>query len=249
MRKLLPALMLAIAILPAQAFGGVLLSEAVHIVGTVSDEEGKPIAGARIDHSGELLHLYQTDADGRFDLLTRAPAVVIRKDGFRGVLARTQQVGEIHVTLQRAVHDRPFPTCSGRGRFGVGPWLETSLWFARLPGVTAGRIVHDVDYAARSYSVASGSTSSVIQHGAGAMWGSLPPDSDVWSSVTYTEDVWIGPEFFILRAGGKFEDSNRWGFIGSWGETASYSNVDEKTAKKLDQFLDTACVQIRHLQR
>lgn len=122
-----------------------------------------------------------------------------------------------------------------------------SLWFAKLPGVTASSVVHDVDYAARRYSVESGSIRYVIQHGAGPMWGSLPLDSDVWSSATYTEDIWeLGRGISILSAGGRSEDGHQCGFIGTWGETASYSNVDEATAKKLDQFLATACMQLRH---
>lgn len=46
----------------------------------------------------------------------------------------------------------------------------------------------------------------------------------------------------IIDARGQLSNGKRWQCLGKFGESASYSNMNEATAKILDQFLDGACL-------
>jgi hypothetical protein len=123
MLRMLSALILTVSCLQGQPLGSLLLPEAHHIVGTVIDSEGKPVAEARIDHSNDHLKAHQTDPSGRFELDTRAPAIVIRKTGFRSELVRTPDAGGVRVTLRKLTDTKPFPSCSKTGAYvGIRGW-------------------------------------------------------------------------------------------------------------------------------
>src|SRR5437879_673780 len=83
MWNIVAAILIATACLKAQKYSDLLLPKPLHIVGLVVDQEGKPIAEASIDHSGDHRRAYLTDTGGRFELDTRVPIVVIRKAGYR----------------------------------------------------------------------------------------------------------------------------------------------------------------------
>ena len=63
----------------------ILLPQPRKVSGWVLDPSGAPIAGAHIDHSDahDQEQLF-TDELGRFYVETRAPALVVRKQGFDG---------------------------------------------------------------------------------------------------------------------------------------------------------------------
>jgi hypothetical protein len=66
---------------------------------------------------------------------------------------------------------------------------------------------------------------------------------DVWRSVEYEETIYeVGDPLTILDVRGLFANGNRWRYLGRFGDSASYSDVDEATAKLLDQVLDGACL-------
>jgi hypothetical protein len=102
MLRMVSGLFLAVASLHGQGIRDLLLPQSRHIVGTVVDPEGKPIPGARLDHSDYRLS-HQTDANGRFELDTQAPGIVIRKSGFQSQLVRTQDATEVQVSSQRSL--------------------------------------------------------------------------------------------------------------------------------------------------
>ncbi len=70
----------------------------------------------------------------------------------------------------------------------------------------------------------------------------MPSDVDVWQSVGYNETTFEDGKISIVDARGRLPNRNLWRFLGKFGESADYSNVDEATAKILDQVLDGACV-------
>lgn len=75
------------------------------------------------------------------------------------------------------------------------------------------------------------------------MWSfGTPPDLDVWRSVAYQEATFEVGVVTIIDARGQLPNGSRWRNLGKFGESASYSDVDEATAKLLDQFLDGACL-------
>jgi hypothetical protein len=225
----------------AHALQDLLLPQARHIVGVVFDPEGKPVVDAHIDHSNDR-QVHRTDSQGRLELDTRAPILVIRKAGFRSELVRTRDAIEARVTLQKLNSNR-FQTCSNTGRYdGIDGWGAV-FQFPRTSGVKVSRQGRDVDYGMRSYYVDTKQGPRGIRHGSGPLWSfGTPLDQEVWRSGKYEEVVYDAGSFTIIDARGQLPNGNRWRSLGKWGETASYSEMDEATAKILDQFLDGACL-------
>lgn len=234
---------LAVACVHGQPIESLLLPQGRHIVGMVVDPDGTPVAEARIDHSGVRGRPTQTNAEGRFELDTRAPIVVIRKAGFRSELVRTQNAMPVRVTLHKLGDGQHFPICAKTGSYeGIDGW-GASFQFPRVSGVKASPQGRDSDYASRDYFVETKSGPKGIRHGSGPMWSfGIPVDQDVWRSVDYEEITYDFDGRTILDARGRMSKGNRWRYLGKFGESAWFSDVDEATAKILDMVLDGACV-------
>jgi hypothetical protein len=156
---------------------------------------------------------------------------------------RTQAQTELRITLQKD-ESRTFPVCSNTGKFeGIEGW-GASFQFPRVSGVKSSQQVRDFDYGARSYYVNTKDGAKGIRHGTGQNWSyGMPSDLDVWRSATYEEITFdLGRSTIVMDARGQFSTGKRWRYLGKFGESASYSDVDDATAKTLDQFMDGACV-------
>jgi hypothetical protein len=236
---------LGAASLSAQAYADLLLPNFRHIEGLVVDPEGNPIVEAGIDHSGDTRRAHLTDSEGKFQLDTRAPALVVRKAGFRSELLRAQGAGSIRVTLQRLNRGAALPSCSKKERYvGIDGW-GSSFQFPIIPGVKAAKQGHDIDYGARNYYLETKSGPRGIKHGSGPMWGfGTPMDREVWRSVTYEETSYESARIAIIDARGKLPNGNWWRSLGQFGESAAYYDVDENSAHILDQMLDGACLKL-----
>lgn len=243
MWKIVSGVILVMACIGAQPFQDLLLPHARHIAGVVVDPEGKPVVEARIDHTGDRFRAFQTDSEGRFELDTRAPILVVRKAGFRSELVRTQDTTEARVTLQKLSGNRVFPTCSNTERYdGIDGW-GTSFQFLKTSRVKASRQGQDIDYGVRYYYVGAKQGPKGIMHGSGPHWSvGTPLDRDVWRSVEYEEVAYDAGGRTIIDARGQLPNGNRWRYLGKFFESASYSDMDEATARILDQFLDGACL-------
>jgi hypothetical protein len=233
---------IALVSVRAQPFQQLLLPQTRHIQGVVIDSEGRPVAGARINHSNDRLE-HKTDSEGRFELDTRAPALVVRKAGFRSRFLMTLDAAEPRLTLQKLREDQLFPPCANPAAYrGIEGW-GASFLFPRTKRVIGGRQVQDADYGARSYYVRTNAGPKGIMHGSGPSWSfGIPSDRDVWRSVKYDEVVYNFEGMAIVDARGQFSDGGRWRYLGKFGESASYSGIDDATAKILDRFLDGACL-------
>jgi hypothetical protein len=234
--------LLVSACLHGQTIRDLLLPGPRHFAGRVSDTAGSPVPGARIDHTSDHLHAYQTDAAGRFDVDTRAPAVVIRKAGFQSVWVRTQNA-PIRITLQRVSQVRAFPVCSPTGRYeGIEGW-GAAFEFLKMAGIKSSKQGRDIDYGVRNYYVKTKRGPKGVLHGSGPLWSfGLPVDRDVWRSVKYEEVTYENGGQPIIDARGEFANGDRWRSLGKFGESASYSDVEPATAKTLDKFLEGSCL-------
>jgi hypothetical protein len=243
MWRIVAGILWAVAFLQAQTFQDLLLPQARHIAGIVVDSEGRPIADAHIDHSNDRGRTHQSDTSGGFELDTRAPILVVRKQGYRSEMVHTQDAKDMRVTLQQAGEKRIFPTCSKDGSY-VGIDGSGALFqFLRVPDVKATPRGRDVDYSARGYYIKTKSGTKGIRHGSGPMWDfGMPSDQDVWRSVSYEEIAYDFGNLTIIDARGQLPNRLQWRYLGMFGESASYSGVDETTAKVLDKFLDGACI-------
>src|SRR6185437_6617119 len=243
MWKLAVGAMLVAACAWAQPLPDLRLPKSVHMAGVAVDAEGKPVAEADIDHAGYMWKTHQTDSTGRFTLDTRAPAIVIRTAGFRSVFIRTREATDMRVVLPKLNEGRAFPICTDSPQYvGIRGW-SGSFQFPKIRGVKVSSQGNDIDYGAQYYYVKTKHGRKAILHGAGAMWSfGIPSNQDVWRSVKYEEITYDVGRIAIFDARGEFANGNRWRFLGEFGESASYSDVDEATAKLLDQVLDGACM-------
>ena len=239
MRTLISAVLISAALVCAQAYRDLLLPQALSISGTVSDVDGKPIGEARIEHSGNLREAIKTDSTGRFALQTRAPALVIRKAGYRSQWIRTADISEVAITLQPANSAQQIRACSRTEPCETINGWGARFCFPRVPGVKAGRQGKDIDYGIRGYSTRKAG----IMHGSGPLWSfGLPYDPDVWQSVDYQEEIFGTDPLITIDARGRTVDGKFWRSLGKFGESASYRNASEADARLLDRVLDGVCI-------
>ena len=236
-------------ILNAQAYRDLLLPESRKLTGVVVDQDGTPVKDAEIGHT-EIRPIpggstnTNTDAQGRFQVTTNAPLIVIRKPGFASAFLRTRDTnsGDPQRLVLKSTK-RTMPICSPAEKAESLEGWGASFRFAPKPNVKVGKQGHDIDYGIRGYFVKTAKGEVGIAHGSGPMWSfGTPLDSDVWKSVTFEEVSFEVEGFRILDSKGESADGTRWRTLGKFGETASYSKVDKETAKILDQFMDGACI-------
>jgi hypothetical protein len=209
------------------------------ISGLVTDSSGRPIAEASVEHTVPPDKNILSDTSGRFDLTTRAPAVVIRKVGFDSVFVRNKNAESIRIVLDPSAGALPIcpskPPCKT-----INGWGST-FCFPSIDGVKVSKQLHDVDYGMQIFSVPS--TNAFIRHGSGGNWSfGVPEFEEVWGSVEYAEKTYMFSGAFIVDARGKTEAGKFWRFLGRIGESASYSEADQKSAALLDQVLDGVCI-------
>ncbi|MBE0657315.1 MAG: hypothetical protein IH602_06465 [Bryobacteraceae bacterium] len=267
MWKLTLGIILCAAWAQGQPVEEFLLPSARQVKAVVVDEEGAPVVGAEIFYSNDFRNVPSTQLDGKFQMETRAPVLVVRKGGYESRMIRTEEaavritmrrgaLGEggsnraeespaFRITLRKTQGERRFPACSGSGQHRRNAGLSTSFVFPKVPGVDVSDKGHDVDYTTQYYSIKTKNGRKGVQHGWGPLWGGAEPlYFDVWKSVKYEEIRYENDGLTIVDARGQASDGQRWRSLGKFGETATYSDVDEATAKILDRLLDGACLSV-----
>jgi hypothetical protein len=240
-RKIVSLLFILTSLLGAQAWKKYLLPQPRQLSGIVVDQQGRPIQAVSIKHTGEIpVRGHETDAQGRFEFKTDAPAIVFRKEGYDSVFVRND-VSDIRIVLNSS-HPAEFHDCQSTARLvSIDGW-RASFAFQQIEEVTVSSQGRDIDYGARNYSIGKGKSARGIMHGSGPMWDfGTPSDFDVWRSVQYEETLFTKGEITIRVARGQFSNGNRWRYLGQFGESASYSDVEPGSADILDKFLDGAC--------
>jgi len=216
------------------------LPETHRISGVVSDSLARPISGASIQHLGRLIAEVVTDSSGHFEISTRVPAFVIRKIGYESAFVRTEAARSIQITLKQS--EAKIPACSNKTECtSVG--RGTVFCFASVTGVTFSEQINDIDYGNRIYSVKSQRGRQTMSHGGGPMWGfGMPSDEDIWSSTEFSEKTFRYDTSFIIDAKGRTNAGKFWRFVGKFGESAAYHDVDKQSAALFDRVLDGVCI-------
>jgi hypothetical protein len=214
-----------------------LLPDVQQVSGFVVDPGGVPIPDAWVYHL-EGRASAKIDAQGRLDLTTRVPRVVIRKPGYESYILDTQRAKEVKLILRPI--SRNLPMCS---RPDSCHSLNGSFCFPKVKGVKAHAPISDIDYVAESFTVGK----KGIQHGSGFLWSfGSPFDEDVWAATNYREDSYtrmgLGGLVGIVDARGESPGGTYWRYLGHFSESASYSDVDQVTAALLDKVLDGVCL-------
>lgn len=215
------------------------LTPAITVSGIVVDANGQPLKEVQIDHIGQIRGKSQckTDAQGHFTIHTNVPAFVFRKPGFRSSFFRSQNALDLRVTL--IAHEKTINKSAEGPCDSIQEW-GASFCFPKVPGVTAGKQVNDIDYGMRYYTVETKSGKKAIRHGSGPLWSfGTPSDDDIWKSVEYSEIVYNG----IIDARGKTASGKVWRYLGKFGESASYDDLDPEAIQPLDQVLDGLRIQ------
>ena len=215
----------------------ILLPEPQTISGRVVDESGQPVAGAHIDHSDvkEQEQLF-TDELGRFHVDTRASAIVIRKHGFDGQLVRIRGTGPFRVVLERA---KPLPVCKSAC---IGLNGASAFCFPHVSSIQVSDQGRMGDSIMREFMVPTADGPREVLFGTGPTWSlGIPFTGDIWESVDYSEKDYTIDDSDVIDARGKTSDGKVWRYVGTFGESASYYQVDPRDAALPDRFLDGVC--------
>ena len=216
----------------------ILLPESHTISGRVVDESGQPIAGAHIDHSDvkEQEQLF-TDELGRFHVDTRATALVIRKHGFDGQLIHTQNSDAVQVVLRRAA---TLPACKSTCVGLKSP--HSTFCFPAVTGINVSEVGRMGDNIMREFMVPTEDGPREVLFGTGPGWTlGIPYTGDVWEAIDYQEKDYIVGGSDVIDARGKNSDGNVWRYMGTFGQSASYYEVNPKDAVLPNRFLDGVC--------
>ena len=219
-----------------------LLQAPQNVAGVVVDEAGRPIAEAHIDHSDvQAREQLFSDDHGRFQIRTRAPALIVRKLGYDGQLVPTGGKAQpIRVVLHRIT--RRLPVCAANCRT-----LDRStgtFCLPTIPGVQTGDQGSYEDTFVRAFTFPPGS--GEMLHGAGPHWSlGIPYTGDVWESTNYTEHGYIGTGSDIVDARGTAPGGRRWRYLGRFGESVSYYEADPATAAAFDRLIDGVCIALK----
>lgn len=215
--------------------------------GIVVDIDGKPVEGVRIDHASmQGFGDRSSDRDGHFVVGTSSRPVVFRKPGYQGQMIPPSSAANLRIVLKSATKE--FPVCKTlRDYNGINDGTP-GLYFPEVDGVSADARGSDADYVTRGYSVKTKGGWKGIVHGRGSAWSfGIPTSMDVWESAEYSDTSYPEISFMqghttIVDARGKTRSGKFWRYLGLFGESAAYRDVDEPTARILDRVIDGACL-------
>ncbi len=220
-----------------------LLPTYLRISGVVVDASGNPIANALIQNTDEATKEIKTNANGEFTFVTRAPAFVIRKAGFRSVFLQSKSAAPVRVTMEISKEVPPF--CAAQSACNAIDGWGSVFCFPIIRGVKVSKVESDIDYLEGFFTVRTKSRVKGIRYGIGPLWSDgIPSNLDVWNSVTYSEKTFSAGNHFIVDARGITATGKYWRYMGIIGESAAYSDVDQGTAILLDRVLDGMCIRI-----
>jgi hypothetical protein len=197
------------------------------VSGMVADGAGNPIEAARIEHLGAVLspsrsgHKSEsenwsvTDVNGRFQVTTNAPAIVIRKPGHTS--QRLRVTGDQVLKVVLAPIDAP--------QCNVHPVPHWST-----------KKVNDVDYSALLYTVKTSQGKREIIASRGPLYSTgEPSDRDVWTSLDYYE---VMCQNGVIDARGHSSKGEFWRKKATLGAAAQYYGVNAASARELDCVMD-----------
>jgi hypothetical protein len=223
-----------------------LLPAELSLTGSVVDEDGKPVAGATIEHSVVYPPLaFRTgvsDQLGNFAIHTRAPFVVIRKPGYRSVRIAVGSQLPYRVTLAPG---RGLPQACSQAACR-SPLLKGRLCLTNLPGVDVGKEILDADHRRQGFFLV-GSDDKAMIHGVGPTWSfGAPGNEEVWGSAEYEETTYDLQGVRLIDARGKMVDGKYWRYVGMPRESVSYDGLSAGEAAIFDQMLDKMCIMNRN---
>lgn len=232
---------------PSQIEKSQLLPSPVRLFGAVTDASGRPLSDVWICHTGPGLgpRYPKSDSLGRFDIETRAPAIVFRKGGFQSRYLRVSNKNQGSLAITLSGPTPQMKPCSASSRCVSLKYFGSAFCLPRIRGVNISKQGNDVDYGCRSYWVATQEGKIVAQHNAGPLWGpGSPLEEEVWSSTEYHETAYQDREgSLVTDARGESTAGKYWRVLGHSFESVSYRGVSAQQAAVLDPVIDGACIE------
>ena len=237
-------LALSVSVIPAQTEKTYLLPSVLRLSGVVTDGAGNPLPEVWISHTGLALGNSKTDSNGRFEIETRAPAIVFRKGGFQSRYLRIDNGHENSLAIILAGPAPQMKSCNGASGCISLEFFGGAFCLPKIRSVHVSKQGNDVDYGCRSLWITTPGGNVGVQHCSGGLWGSgFPFDQDVWSASEYTEAAYQDREgFLITDARGKSPEGKYWRVLGHAFETVSYRRVSAQDGAVLDRVIDGACI-------
>ena len=204
--------------------------------GTVTDAAGKPLAGVRV--FGGLGDDTTTDTGGRYTLPKPLDLVRFSLAGYRPV-TKVFSALNAPVILQAAMErTRTLPKCSEIVKKDKRQ-ADLSLRMS-LPRDMKIKTGADVDY--RMLAVGYHVDWMVI--GSGVNWSVGLPAPKLWKQLVTSEerDITVDdPQVTITDYTGMLNDGSHFRFIGTLGQSISYTEATVDSAAYFDSLLDTLC--------
>jgi hypothetical protein len=224
-----------------------LLEMPITVQGMVTTPDGSPLSDVSVDHvavwKGSILmeSSIKTTADGHVMFQTVAPAVVFRKKGYESKLVRVvQHKGMLQITLHNLTKEVGIPKCEPDTCPALG---FGSLCPPRILGVDLGPRGGSIDAFEETFTIRKGKQLWTMIHGAGPSWTrGLPPSRNIWSSIEYKEQLRHGPGIDLLDASGTNEAGQKWRYVGTFGESLHYFDLEPNVAAVMDLILDRLCL-------
>lgn len=220
---------------------GLMLPTEIRVSGMVRDRNMKGIPDVLIAHLGTPRPVL-TDKEGRFEFVSRAPAVVFRKVGFESHYLRLKNDTVIDMTLEPST--RRMRSCNSGGSCYSLRGFRSWFCIPRVRGILAARQNADADYGQRQFFLHGAPRRVHIQHAAGPGWGdTFPLDEEVWAAVEFSEVSYIGAEGLpIIDARGRNSKGERWRAVRRPFEAVVYQSTSQAEAERLDAVLDGICL-------
>jgi hypothetical protein len=198
---------------------------------------GSRLQNVRIDHTGKVSVAVvatslstkpspdeiRTDAQGRFQVVTDVPAVVVRTPGYESRRLLITGDAQVQVTLQRI--------------------QSTSRCTLPETPVFKAKKADDIDYTATRFYVKTRKGPQGIISGRGPLYSlGAPSDKDVWTSVEYAEIMY---ESGIVDASGHFSDGKYWRQRSIFGAGSQYFGQTREVAEQLDCVMDRVPLEVK----
>jgi hypothetical protein len=111
-----------------------------------------------------------------------------------------------------------------------------------IPGFKVSEQGSMGDSVMREFMVPTSDGLREVLFGSGPTWSlGIPYTGDVWESAEYSERDYTLGDLDVIDARGKTTGGKLWRYVGTFGESASYYEVDARAAALPDRFLDGVC--------
>jgi hypothetical protein len=229
--------LLLVAILAPLAFA----AQPWHLSGRVIDENGRPVEGAFFqDPATADTETFEhfTNAEGRVDIWSDSPRLVLRKSAYGSVIIRPEDAKKREFAMRKAPL---FPTC---GRFNpkIADPFEVSFDFRQPSQVVLLKTGIGIDYTFAQYGIKGQRDVAQIRRVNNGASLPVPDDYNVSRSVQYSERAYFIAGMEIIDARGSAASGLRWREIRRASESLSYRGAAPALAKLLDKVLDGVCL-------